>query len=104
MVVGWQISESLRSDLAIDALEMAVWNRTRAGQVLDGLIHHNDHGSQGEINWSSQHLDSGGVTWRRCESVNARSSSIEGTFPRREDLESRGVKTGSSSGQRSLVA
>ena len=29
MVVGWQISESLRSDLAIDALKMAVWNRTR---------------------------------------------------------------------------
>jgi len=44
MVVGWQISESLRSDLAIDALEMAVWNRTRAGQVLDGLIHHSDRG------------------------------------------------------------
>ncbi len=31
MVVGWQISESLRSDLAIDALEMAVWNRNRNG-------------------------------------------------------------------------
>ena len=29
MVVGWQLSQSLRSDLAIDALEMAVWNRTR---------------------------------------------------------------------------
>ena len=46
MVVGWQISESLRSDLAIDALEMAVWNRTRHGQVLDGLIHHSDRGVQ----------------------------------------------------------
>ena len=46
MVVGWQISESLRSDLAIDALEMAVWNRTRRGQVLDGLIHHSDRGVQ----------------------------------------------------------
>ncbi len=46
MVVGWQISESLRSDLAIDALEMAVWNRTRIGQVLDGLIHHSDRGVQ----------------------------------------------------------
>ncbi|MBO0747825.1 MAG: DDE-type integrase/transposase/recombinase, partial [Acidimicrobiaceae bacterium] len=42
MVVGWQISPSLRSDLAIDALEMAVGNRTRAGQVLDGLVHHSD--------------------------------------------------------------
>jgi putative transposase len=46
MVVGWQISHSLRSDLAIDALEMAVWNRTRAGQVLDGLVHHSDRGVQ----------------------------------------------------------
>ncbi len=43
MVVGWQVSTSLRSDLAIDALEMAVWNRTRQGQVLDGLIHHSDY-------------------------------------------------------------
>jgi Integrase core domain len=46
MVVGWQLSNSLRSDLAIDALEMAVWNRTRAGQVLDGLVHHSDRGVQ----------------------------------------------------------
>lgn len=46
MVVGWQISNSLRSDLAIDALEMAVWNRTRAGQDLDGLVHHSDRGVQ----------------------------------------------------------
>ena len=46
IVVGWQISESLRSDLAIDALEMAVWNRTRNGQVLDGLVHHSDRGVQ----------------------------------------------------------
>ena len=46
MVVGWQLSHSLRSDLAIDALEMAVWKRTRAGQVLDGLVHHSDRGVQ----------------------------------------------------------
>ena len=31
MVVGCQFSKSLHSQLAIDALEMAVWNRTRAG-------------------------------------------------------------------------
>jgi putative transposase len=46
MIVGWQLSNSLRSDLAIDALEMAVWNRTRQGQVLDGLVHHSDKGVQ----------------------------------------------------------
>jgi len=46
MVVGWQASRSLRSDLAIDALEMAVWNRQRAGDDLDQLIHHSDMGVQ----------------------------------------------------------
>jgi putative transposase len=25
--------------MAIDAFEMAVWNRTRHGQMLDGLMH-----------------------------------------------------------------
>ena len=38
MVVGWQASTSLRSSLAIDALEMAVWNRQRTGCDLDGLV------------------------------------------------------------------
>lgn len=46
MVVGWQASTSLRSDLAIDALEMAIWNRQRAGADLSGLIHHSDRGVQ----------------------------------------------------------
>lgn len=46
MIVGWQASRSLRSDLAIDALEMAVWNRQRAGHDLTGLVHHSDRGVQ----------------------------------------------------------
>jgi putative transposase len=41
-VVGWQASRSLRTDLALDALEMALWTR-RAGS-LAGLIHHSDRG------------------------------------------------------------
>lgn len=45
MVVGWQASTSLRSDLAIDALEMAVWSRGRT-DVLDQLVHHSDRGVQ----------------------------------------------------------
>ncbi len=45
-VVGWQASQSLRSDLAIDALEMAVWNRQRAGADLAGLTHHSDRAAQ----------------------------------------------------------
>jgi putative transposase len=45
-IVGWQASRSLRSDLAIDALEMAVFNRQRAGADLSELIHHSDRGVQ----------------------------------------------------------
>jgi putative transposase len=46
MVVGWQASRSLRSDLAIDALEMAIFNRRRAGADLSALVHHSDRGVQ----------------------------------------------------------
>ena len=46
MVVGWQASRSLRSDLAIDALEMAVFNRRRQGADLSQLTHHSDRGVQ----------------------------------------------------------
>ena len=46
MVVGWQASRSLRSDLAVDALEMAVFNRHRHGADLTELVHHSDRGVQ----------------------------------------------------------
>jgi transposase InsO family protein len=41
-IVGWRVSSSLRSDLALDALEQALWAR----QPDDGLIHHSDRGVQ----------------------------------------------------------
>ena len=43
-IVGWQVSNSLHADLALDALEMAIWRRQR--QNLTGLIHHSDRGGQ----------------------------------------------------------
>lgn len=43
-IVGWRVSTSLRTDLALDALEMAIWNRK--GHDLSHLIHHSDRGSQ----------------------------------------------------------
>ena len=42
--VGWQASTSLRSDLAIDALEMAIYSRN--SQDLSNLVHHSDRGVQ----------------------------------------------------------
>jgi len=42
MIVGWRVSRSLRSDLALDALEQALWARPDN----NGLIHHSDRGVQ----------------------------------------------------------
>ena len=46
MIVGWQASRSLRSDLALDALEQAIWARSERGLRLDELVHHSDRGVQ----------------------------------------------------------
>ena len=43
-IVGWRVSSSLHAELALDALEMAIWRRQR--QDLTGLIHHSDRGVQ----------------------------------------------------------
>jgi hypothetical protein len=46
----------------LDTIEQAIWTRQREGVTdLAGLTHHHDNGSQGGFNWSSQHLDRGGV-------------------------------------------
>jgi len=44
VVVGWQASRSLRADLALDALAMALW--ARGAKRMAGLIHHSDRGVQ----------------------------------------------------------
>jgi putative transposase len=41
-IVGWRVSSSLRSDLALDALEQALHARAPA----DDLVHHSDRGVQ----------------------------------------------------------
>ena len=47
MAQRWtQVSTNLRTDLALDALEMGLWNRQRAGQDVTGLVHHSDRGVQ----------------------------------------------------------
>ncbi|MFC6330911.1 IS3 family transposase, partial [Alloalcanivorax gelatiniphagus] len=46
MIVGWQVSTRLYTDLALDALRMGIWRRQRAGHDLTGLTHHSDRGVQ----------------------------------------------------------
>jgi transposase InsO family protein len=43
-IVGWRVSASLRSDLALDALEQALYDRAR--DTDSNLIHHSDRGTQ----------------------------------------------------------
>ena len=43
-IVGWRVANTLRAELALDALEMAIWKRSTAD--LSGLVHHSDRGSQ----------------------------------------------------------
>lgn len=43
-IVGWRVMASLRAELALDALEMAIWNRR--DEALAGLVHHSDRGVQ----------------------------------------------------------
>ena len=97
-VVGWAMAEHMRAELVCDALRMAIDARRPA----PGAIFHSDRGSQGGLNWSSQHLDDGGVRWRRCGSGRGRCSCIGGRSPRRERRRSRGVRTVCGSGLRSL--
>lgn len=46
LAVGWQLSTSLRTDLALDALNMGIYLRQRGGHDLSKLIHHSDRGVQ----------------------------------------------------------
>jgi len=41
-IVGWRVMTSMKTDIALDALEQAIWAR----QPNEALIHHSDRGSQ----------------------------------------------------------
>jgi putative transposase len=59
MIVGWQLASHLRTDLALDALEMAIWRRDTQ---LDGLVHHSDRGGQYlAIRYTDRLADAGAV-------------------------------------------
>jgi putative transposase len=69
-IVGWQTSTSLRTDLALDALEMAIWRRQGD---LDGLVHHSDRGVQYlAIRYTERLAEAGAVT-----SVGSRGDSFD---------------------------
>ena len=76
-VVGWRTAARMPTELPLDALEMALWTRARAGHDVTGVIHHSDAGRQPGLNRSSQHRPvAGRVAVRRRP---RRGSSIRGS-------------------------
>ena len=65
-VIGWAMATHLRTELVLDALNMAVWQRRP-----ERVIHHSDQGTQGEFKRSSQHL-------RKEEELRWRQASADG--------------------------
>lgn len=57
MICGWQLATHMRSDLVVDALEMAVGLR----QPQAGLVAHTDRGSQYTSLHYTDHLDDHGI-------------------------------------------
>ncbi len=45
-ILGWRAAASMKTSLVLDALEHAVWTRSRGVADLSGLIHHHDAGAQ----------------------------------------------------------
>jgi putative transposase len=79
-IVGWRVSSSLKSDLALDALEQALHARPQA----DGVVHHSDRGTQYTSIRYTERLAEAGVE-RSVGSVgdsydNALAESINGLF------------------------
>ena len=50
-IVGWSMATHLRTELVLNALDMAITQRRPSN-----VIHHSDQGTQGRFNRSSQHL------------------------------------------------
>jgi transposase InsO family protein len=55
-VVGWSMATHLKTELVVNALEMAIARRKPA----PGLVHHSDHGVQYTSLSFGKHLESGG--------------------------------------------
>jgi putative transposase len=81
MIVGWQLADHLRTDLVLDALEMALWRRDL---TFGNLIHHSDRGCQYTSFRYSDRLEEAKVAasvGSRGDSYdNAMAESLNGTF------------------------
>jgi putative transposase len=46
-IIGWRTSRTMTTEMALDAIEHAIWTRRQEGNCdFTDLVHHNDRGSQ----------------------------------------------------------
>ena len=75
-VVGWAMADHIRSELVVDALQMAIWNRRPA----PGAIHHSDHGST-YTSWAFGHrLREAGLLASMCSIGDCFDNSVAESF------------------------
>lgn len=83
VIAGWKVPASLRKDLALDALTMAVFSRSRSGPVA-GVVHHSDRGSQYlSVKYSQRLAEAGAVASAGSEGDsydNAAAESFNGLY------------------------
>jgi putative transposase len=61
-IVGWGVAGRMPTALPLDALEMALWTRQQTHDLIDGLIHHSDAGSQyTSIMYTDRLIDAGAL-------------------------------------------
>lgn len=44
--IGWDLSRSINTELALNALKMGIMGREKEGHSIEGLVHHSDQGVQ----------------------------------------------------------
>jgi len=79
-IVGWQLADHLRTDLVLDALDMAIWRRD---VTVGALVHHSDRGSHYTSFRYSDRLAEAGIT----ASVGSRGDSYDNARRTRAGLE-----------------
>jgi putative transposase len=83
-IVGWRTASRMPTESPLDALEMALWVRGRAGQDVAGVTHHSDAGRQyTAIRYAERLADIGAIA--SIGSVgdsydNARAESVVGLY------------------------
>lgn len=60
-ILGWSVATTMTSQLVLDAVEQAIWTRSREGRELSGLVAHHDHGVQYMSVAYSERLDAAGI-------------------------------------------